>query len=283
MSNSVKTMLLMTLLMGLLLFIGNLLGGRNGLVIAFIFSLIMNFVAYWFSSKIVLLSYGAQEVTENEAPVLFRILRRLTAQAQLPMPRVYIIPSESPNAFATGRNPSNSAVAVTRGILRILSEDELEGVLAHELAHIRNRDILIATVVATIAGAITFLANMARFAYFFGGGRDREDSNPLVDILLIILAPIAALLIQLAISRSQEFRADEIGAHISQKPLGLANALRKLEKGTERIPMQNAGTATAHLFIVNPLSAEGIAKLFQTHPPIEDRVARLERMAMGGI
>lgn len=228
--------------------------------------------------------YGAREVTEAEAPRLFGIVRRLTTQAQLPMPKVYIIPGDTPNAFATGRNPENAAVAATEGILQILSDDELEGVIAHELAHVKHRDILIATLVATMAGTITFVARMAMYASMFGGGsRDRENSNPLGEFLFIIVAPIAAMMIQFAISRSREFAADEGGALISQRPLSLANALRKLERGVERIPMENAGTATAHLFIVNPLSGGGIIKLFSTHPPIEERIARLEQLAMRGI
>lgn len=251
---------------------------------AFVFSLLMNFGMYWFSSKIVLMTYGAKEVTEAEEPRLVRIVRNLATQAQLPAPKVYIIPSDTPNAFATGRNPEHAAVAATSGILHALSDDELEGVISHELAHVKHRDILIATLVATLAGTITFIAHMARFAMIFGGGgRDRDDSSPLVDILLIILAPIAALLIQLAISRSREYAADEGGAHISQRPISLANALRKLEKGVEQIPMENARTTTAHMFIVNPLTGGGITKLFSTHPPTEERIARLEKIAMGGI
>lgn len=274
----------MALMMGLLLLLGDFMGGQQGLIMAFMFSLLMNFGMYWFSSKIVLMSYHAKEVTEAEAPKLFNIVRRLATQAQLPMPKVYIIPDNTPNAFATGRNPQNAAVAATEGILKMLSEDELEGVIAHELAHVKHRDILIATLVATMAGTITFVARMAMYASMFGGGnRDREDSNPLGQLLLVILAPIAAMLIQFAVSRSREYSADEGGAQISQRPLSLANALRKLEKGVEQIPMTNAGTATAHMFIVNPLFGGGMTKLFSTHPPTEERIARLEQMAMGGI
>lgn len=283
-SNSLKTVMLMALMMGLLLLLGDFMGGQQGLIMAFMFSLLMNFGMYWFSSKIVLMSYHAKEVTEAEAPKLFNIVRRLATQAQLPMPKVYIIPDNTPNAFATGRNPQNAAVAATEGILKMLSEDELEGVIAHELAHVKHRDILIATLVATMAGTITFVARMAMYASMFGGGnRDREDSNPLGQLLLVILAPIAAMLIQFAVSRSREYSADEGGAQISQRPLSLANALRKLEKGVEQIPMTNAGTATAHMFIVNPLFGGGMTKLFSTHPPTEERIARLEQMAMGGI
>ena len=284
MTNSLKTILLMALMMGILLFLGDWMGGEQGLWMAFIFSLLMNFGMYWFSSKIVLMTYRAKEATEADAPKLFSIVRRLAAQAQLPMPKVYIIPGDSPNAFATGRNPEHAVVAATEGILHLLSDDELEGVIAHELAHVKHRDILIATLVASMAGTITFVARMAMYASIFGGGsRNRENSNPFGQILLIILAPIAAMLIQFAVSRSREFAADEGGAQISQRPLSLANALRKLERGVEQIPMTNAGTATAHMFIVNPLVGGGITKLFSTHPPTEERIARLEQIAMGGI
>ncbi|MCX7983546.1 MAG: zinc metalloprotease HtpX [Bacteroidetes bacterium] len=282
MSNTIKTILLMSLLTGLLLYIGDLLAGESGIVLAFLFSLVMNIGAYWFSDKIVLFSYGARQVTEQEAPRLVGIVRKLATQAQLPMPRVYIIPSDTPNAFATGRNPQHAAVAATEGILRLLNDDELEGVMAHELAHVKNRDILISTIVATLAGTITMLARMFSYAALFGG-RDRENSNPLAELALIILAPIAAMLIQFAISRSREFAADEGGAFISQKPLSLANALRKLVKGVEYNPMEDASPSTAHLFIVNPLSGGGIIKLFSTHPPVEERIQRLERLAMGGL
>jgi len=280
MSNTLKTVFLMTLMMVLLLAVGSAIGGRSGLVIAFVFSLLMNFFAYWFSDKIVLAMYGAKEVTEAEAPELHSIVRRLATRAGLPMPKVYIIPSLTPNAFATGRNPQNSAVAVTEGILRILDRDELEGVLGHELAHVRNRDILTGTIVATMVGAITFLARMAQWSlFFFGGGRDRENNtNWIAELVLIIVAPIAAVLIQLAISRAREFAADEDGAKISGKPLALANALRKLERGVEAIPME-ARPETAHMFIVNPLRGEGILKLFSTHPPISERIKRLEKIA----
>jgi heat shock protein HtpX len=284
MTNSLKTILLMALMMGVLLFLGDWMGGEQGLWMAFMFSLLMNFGMYWFSSKIVLMTYRAKEATEADAPKLFSIVRRLSAQAQLPMPKVYIIPGDTPNAFATGRNPEHAVVAATEGILHLLSDDELEGVIAHELAHIKHRDILIATLVASMAGTITFVARMAMYASMFGGGsRDRENSNPFGQILLIILAPIAAMLIQFAVSRSREFAADEGGAQISQRPMSLANALRKLERGVEKIPMTNAGTATAHMFIVNPLFGGGMTKLFSTHPPTEERIARLEQIAMGGI
>jgi len=224
--------------------------------------------------------YGAKQVTEAEAPKLYSIVRRLVTRSGLPMPKVYIIPSLTPNAFATGRNPQNAAVAVTEGILKLLDEDELEGVLGHELAHIKNRDILTATIVTTMVGAITFLARMAQWSlFFFGGNRDREgNTNWIAELVLIIVAPIAAVLIQLAISRAREFAADEAGARISGKPLALASALKKLARGVESIPME-AKPETAHMFIVNPLRGEGILKLFSTHPPISERIKRLEKIA----
>jgi len=280
----VKTVGLMVLLMALMMLVGQWFGQEQGLILAFGFSLLMNLGMYWFSDKIVLMSYGAREVSEQDAPRLYGLVRKLSTQAQLPMPRIYIIPGETPNAFATGRNPEHAALAATEGILNMLRDDELEGVLSHELAHVKHCDILTGTIVAAMAGAIIFLTRMAMFASIFGGGsRERENSNPLGEILLLILAPIAAMLIQFAISRSREFAADEGGAKISGRPLSLANALRKLEIGVERFPMENAGTATAHMFIVNPLRGGGIAKLFSTHPPTEERIARLEEMAMGGI
>ncbi len=280
MSNTLKTVFLMTLMMVLLLAVGSAIGGRSGLVIAFVFSLLMNFFAYWFSDKIVLAMYGARQVTEAEAPKLHAMVRRLATRAGIPMPKIYIIPSLTPNAFATGRNPQNAAVAVTEGILRLLDEDELEGVLGHELAHVKHRDILTATIVATMVGAITFLARMAQWSlFFFGGSRDRENNTSwIAELVLIIVAPIAAVLIQLAISRAREFAADEGGAKISGKPLALANALRKLERGVEAIPME-ARPETAHMFIVNPLRGDGIMKLFSTHPPIKERIKRLEMLA----
>jgi heat shock protein HtpX len=271
-------------MMALLMLVGQWLGQEQGLILAFVLSLAMNFGMYWFSDKIVLMSYRAREVREGEAPRLYATVQKLAIQAELPMPKVYIIPGDTPNAFATGRNPQHAAVAATEGILKILSEDELEGVIAHELAHVKHRDILTGTIVAAMAGAITFLTRMAMYASMFGGGsRDRENSNPIGEILLLILAPIAAMLIQFAVSRSREFAADEGGAKICGRPLSLANALKKLERGAELIPMQNAGTATAHMFIVNPLRGGGVMKLFSTHPPTAERVARLEALAMGGI
>jgi heat shock protein HtpX len=273
--NWMKTFLLMGALTALVVLIGDLLGGRQGMVMAFALAIIMNFGAYWFSDKIVLSMYGAQQVDESQAPRLFSIVRSLAAGAGLPMPKVYIIPADQPNAFATGRDPNHAAVAVTEGIMRILNEDELEGVLAHELAHVKNRDILIGTIAATIAGAVMMIS---RFALFFGGSRDDDrEGNPLVMLVAMIVAPIAALLIQMAISRQREYGADEDGARISGKPYALASALAKLERGKEVVPM-DANPATAHMFIVNPFSAQGIANLFSTHPPIPERIARLERM-----
>lgn len=280
--NTFKTVLLMAAMVGLLLFIGQMVGGQSGLVVAFALSILMNLGMYWFSDKLVLMSYGAKEVSEVEAPRLHSIVRRLAQQANLPMPRVYVLPEDSLNAFATGRNPRHSAVAATEGILRALSDDELEGVMAHELAHIKHRDILIGTIVATMASAITFVARMAAFAGMFGGGRDRENANPIAELALILLAPIAAMLIQFAVSRSREFAADAGAAAICKKPMSLANALRKLETAAARLPMVTAGQATAHLFIVNPLRGGGVLKLFSTHPPTEERIARLQELAMSG-
>lgn len=283
--NTIKTVFFMTLMMMLFLLVGGLLGGRDGLVIAFILSLVMNFFSYWFSDKIVLAMYGARQVTEREAPQLFQLVRKLAQKAGLPMPKVYVIDNPNPNAFATGRNPQNAAVAVTTGILRILNDDELEGVLAHELAHIKHRDILLATIVATFVGTITFIARMAGWTMMFAGGsRDRENSGNIVaSLVLMIVAPIAAVLLQLAISRAREFMADEGGARISDKPLSLASALRKLEQAAQMVPMQNANPSTAHLFIVNPLRGGGITKLFSTHPPIEERIKKLQLIAQGRI
>lgn len=276
--NWVKTFLLMTVLMGIALFVGNLLGGQQGMIIAFGFAIVMNFGSYWFSDKIVLKMYGAKEINEAQAPQLFGIVHKLAQRAQMPMPKVYIIPAEQPNAFATGRDPNHAAVAVTEGIMRILNEDELEGVLAHELAHVKNRDVLIGTIAATMAGAVMMLASMARFALIFGGGRDSEEGgSPIVAIVMMIVAPIAAMLVQMAVSRSREYIADESGAEICGKPWALANALRKLERGSQAVPM-DANPATAHMFIVKPLSGEGFMGLFSTHPPTKERVARLERM-----
>ena len=281
MSNTFKTALLLGLLTGLFVLLGNYLGGRQGLMVALIFAGVMNFGSYWFSDRIVLALYRAREVQEADAPELFRVVRGLAQRAGIPMPKVYIVPNETPNAFATGRSPQHAAVAVTEGILRILSSAELEGVLAHELSHIKHRDTLIATIAATMAGVIVMLANMAKWTAIFGGfgGRDEEDrgGGALGFIFMAILAPVAATLIQLAISRSREYLADEGSARITKSPGRLADALQKLELGAERIPMA-ANPATSHLFIVNPLRGGSFLSLFSTHPPIEERVARLRAM-----
>lgn len=278
--NLLKTTFLMTALTLLLLFVGKAIGGNGGMMMALIMAGVMNLVSYWFSDKIVLKMYGAREVTEAEAPRLYRITNQLAMKAMLPMPKVYIIPGMSPNAFATGRNPQHAAVAATEGILSMLNDEELEGVMAHELAHVGNRDILISSVVATIAGAISYLAHMAQWAAMFGGGRDRDEEggSPFVMIAMAIIAPIAAMLIQMAISRSREYSADAYGARICRKPLALASALKKLHMGVAAIPM-HANSATAHMFIVSPLTGGGLMSLFSTHPPMEERVARLEELS----
>jgi heat shock protein HtpX len=279
--NTLKTVVLLTFMTVLLVFVGAAIGGRNGMIIAFMMALVMNFVSYWFSDKIVLKMFNAQPVTEAQAPDLHAMIRRLSQKAGLPMPKVYIIPEESMNAFATGRNPEHGVVAVTEGIMRALEREELEGVIAHELAHIKHRDILTGTIVATIAGAISMLAQMAHWALIFGGGR-RDDSDeggsPIVALVMMIVAPIAAMLVQMAISRTREYEADKGGAAIAGNPYGLANALLKLERGTQVVPMHDAKPATAHMFIVNPLTGGGLMKLFSTHPPIEDRVKRLKEL-----
>jgi heat shock protein HtpX len=280
--NGVKTAFLMTLIMVLFLFVGGALGGEQGLILAFMISLGMNFIAYWFSDKIILRVYRAKEVTKQQAPKLYGIVENLVAKSGLPMPKVYIIPSNTPNAFATGRNPHNAAVAVTDGIVRLLNDEELEGVLAHELAHIRNRDILLSTIVATMVGTITFVARMAGWSMLFlGRGQDRDAGAAVSQLALIILAPIAALVIQLAISRAREYMADRGGAEICGKPIALANALRKLETGVARNPMQEANPSTSHMFIVHPFKGGGMMKMFATHPPIPERIKRLEVLARG--
>ncbi|MGH7774766.1 MAG: zinc metalloprotease HtpX [Candidatus Binatia bacterium] len=277
--NTLKTTFLMALLTVLLVTAGGALGGEGGMVMAFIFALVMNGVSYWFSDKIVLRMYGAKEIGAEEDPRLHRIVQELILRAQMPMPKLYLIPQETPNAFATGRDEKHAAVAVTEGILRILDEAELRGVLAHELSHIKNRDILVGTIAAAMAGAISMLANMAHWGMIFGGrgGDQREGGHPVVALVMIIVAPLAALLVQMAISRSREYGADDSGATIAGDPLSLANALRKLERGVEQIPME-ANPATAHMFIVNPLTGGGLMTLFSTHPPMEERIRRLEEM-----
>ena len=262
------------------------MGGRGGLEIAFVFAIGMNFFSYWFSDKMVLRAYGAQPLDATSAPDLYAIVNELANAANIPMPRLYLIDSDTPNAFATGRNPKHAAVAVTRGIMRICTREELKGVIGHELSHVLNRDILISSMAATLAGVIMMVASMARWGAMFGGfgGRHENDRGGGIITLLAtaILAPIAATMIQLAISRTREYQADASGAHLTHNPLLLANALRKLEAANERMPMQDATPATAHMFIVNPLSAEGMSRLFSTHPPIEERIRRLEQMAQSG-
>jgi heat shock protein HtpX len=272
--NGMKTALLLGLMSGLLLVIGDTLGGSGGLVMAFGLAVVMNFVSYWFSDKIVLRMYRAQPVGPEHP--LYRITERLAQRAGLPMPKVYVIPDPSPNAFATGRNPSHAAVAATEGILRVLSESQLEGVIAHELSHVKNRDILISSVAATMGAAIMMLARMAQFAAFFGGGRrdDDEGSNPIALLATIILAPLAAMLIQAAISRSREFAADAAAATLVGSPYGLVDALKKIEATAQRVPL-DANPATAHMFIVKPFTVSGLLSLFSTHPPTEQRIKAL--------
>jgi heat shock protein HtpX len=278
MENRIKTVLLLAGMTAVLIVIGRILGGQNGMIIAFVLAVAMNFFSYWYSDKIVLKMYGAQEVSPMDSPQLHQIVEELAHEAGIPKPRVYIIPNDSPNAFATGRNPDHAAVAATEGILRLLTPAELKGVLAHEIGHVRNRDILISTIAATMAGAIMILANIARFGAIFGLARDDDEGGGILGILVMsIIAPLAAMLIQLAISRSREYLADETGAHLAHNPESLARALEKLSRGAERAPM-DANPSTAHMFIVNPLTGSGLMNLFSTHPPIEERVARLRSM-----
>ncbi len=284
--NLIKTTFLLSLLTVLMVFMGSAIGGQGGMLIAFLMALAMNCFSYWFSDKIVLKMYGAREIGENDHPAFYGLVRQLALQAGLPMPKVYIIPSESPNAFATGRSPGHAAVAATEGILRILSTEELEGVMAHELAHVRNRDILISTIAATFAGAISMLGSMLQWGALLGAGRSDDDEGGgigglLGSLAMAIIAPIAAMLIQMAVSRSREYLADESGAGICGNPLALAGALRKLHNASQLIPMPEARPATAHMFIVNPLTGGGLMSLFSTHPPMEERIARLESMATG--
>jgi heat shock protein HtpX len=284
--NTFRTTILLAVLTVLLIWIGDMLGGRQGAIIALLLAGGMNFFSYWFSDKIVLKMYGGQEVSAQDDPELYGLVQDLAQRAGLPMPKVYVLPQDTPNAFATGRNPEHAAVAVTDGIRRILTKRELAGVLGHELSHVKNRDILVSTIAATLAGAIGYLAQMAQFAMFFGGNRDRDDEggggNIIGLIVMMIVAPIAAMLIQMAVSRSREYGADEGGAKVTGDPLALASALRKLHMGVQNIPLEvnNAtANATAHMFIVNPLTGAGLASLFSTHPPMEERIARLEAMA----
>lgn len=272
--NNLKTVVLLGLLTGIILFVGSL-WGQQGLTIALVISVLMNFVSYFFSDKIALKMYGAKPATRADAPKLYSMLDYLCGRADLPLPKVYIIPSDSPNAFATGRNPQHASVAVTQGAMRLLDEDELQGVLAHELSHVKNRDILISSIAATIAGIIMYASYMARFAMIFGGSRDREEGGgALGGLFTIILAPIAATLIQLWIPRTREYEADHTGAEIVGNPQGLASALQKLDSYSKRLPLE-ASPSTAHMFIVHPFSGGGLMSLFSTHPPIQKRVARL--------
>ncbi|HEY7557346.1 MAG TPA: zinc metalloprotease HtpX [Candidatus Binatia bacterium] len=283
--NTFRTTILLAVLTALLVWIGDMLGGRQGAVIALVIAGGMNFFSYWFSDKIVLKMYRGQEVTANDEPELYGLVSDLATRAGLPMPKVYVIPEETPNAFATGRNPQHAAVAVTHGIRRILNKRELAGVLGHELSHVVNRDILVSTIAATLAGAISYMAQMAQWAMIFGGNRDRDQEgggNIVGLIVMMIVAPLAAMLIQMAVSRSREYGADVGGAKITGDPLALASALKKLHMGAQHIPLQASpatANATAHMFIVNPLSAGGMAALFSTHPPMEERIRRLEEMA----
>jgi len=277
MGNTIKTALLLGALTALIMVIGRYLGGQQGMVIAFFFAVAMNFGSYWFSDKIVLKMYRARPVSEAEAPDLHRMVRQLAQQAGLPVPKICVMPSEAPNAFATGRNPEHAVVAVTQGILRLLDENELKGVLAHELAHVKHRDILIGSIAATLAGAIMMVASMARWAALFGGfgSRDDDDGGGVIGLIAMsILAPMAAMLIQMAISRSREYAADAAGASFTGSPRGLASALKKIASSSRRVPMQ-AEPATAHMFIMNPLSGKSLMNLFSTHPPVEKRIQRL--------
>jgi heat shock protein HtpX len=285
--NTLKSLILLAALSAILMWIGGALGGKQGLIIAFGFAMVMNFASYWWSDKIVLSLYGAKEVKYEDAPELYGDIQDLSQRAGLPMPRVYITPQEQPNAFATGRSPEHAAVAVTQGILKLLSREELKGVLAHELAHVKHRDILIGSIAATIATAITYLAYMAQFAAIFGGGGggDRgRGGNPLGLLVMAIVAPLAATVIRLAISRTREYGADQGGAEICGNPIGLANALRKLEAASGRIPLrvsEQVADSTSHMLIASPLSGGGLSSLFSTHPPMEERIRRLEAMAAG--
>ncbi len=280
MNNMLRTTVLLAALTGLIVWVGQMLGGTQGAIIAFVFAAMMNVGSYWFSDRIVIAMYRGQPLQREDDPELFQIVHELAIQNHIPMPRLYLVPSESPNAFATGRNPDHAAVAVTAGIRRLLDRRELKGVLAHELAHVTNRDILISSIAATLAGAIMMLANMARWSLIFGGGQrdERGNGGGLGLLVSIIVAPIAAMLIQMAISRGREYQADETGARVSHDPDALASALRKISAYAERVPL-DASPQTAHLFIINPLRGMALQNLFSTHPPLEQRVARLQQLA----
>ncbi len=276
MTNQLKTGLLLGLLTAIILLFGRMLGGQTGLVLAFILAIAMNVGSYWFSDRIVLSMYKARELGPDDAPALHRMVEELATRGGMPKPRIFLIPQEAPNAFATGRSPNNSVVAVTEGIMHLLSLEELKGVLAHEIGHIKNRDILIQSVAATLAGVIMFVSSMVKWAAIFGmGGSDDEGGNPFLAIVLAIVAPIAAMLIQMAISRSREYLADRTGAQLSGNPRHLAGALEKLDAYSRRVPMKQGNQATAHLFIVNPFSGQSLANLFSTHPPVQERIQRL--------
>jgi heat shock protein HtpX len=277
--NVLKTGLLLTALTLLLIWLGNLIGGQVGLIVALVFAALMNLGSYWYSDRLVIAMSGARPLSESEAPELYAMVRRLAQRAGLPMPRLYLVPEMQPNAFATGRDPQHGVVAVTQGLLQMMERSEVEGVIAHELAHIRNRDTLIMAVAATIAGAISALAHMFYYATLFFGHRDERSGNPLAALVLVIVAPLAAMIIQLAISRAREYEADRVGAMIAGTPMGLVNALRKLELAAERIPATHAQPATAHLYIVNPLRGGGLMAMFSTHPPVQERIRRLMAMS----
>ena len=284
--NVLKTGLLLSLLTVLLVAVGHLLGGQQGAMTAFVFALGINLFSYWFSDKMVLAMYRAKPLQEAEAPQVYRAVREIASREHIPMPKLYWLPTRTPNAFATGRSPKHAAVAVTSGLLELVNEEELKGVLAHELSHVKNRDTLVMSIAAAVAGAIAMLANWARWSLMWGRSRDDENRNSnaalqaIAVVLIAILAPLAAMLIQLAISRTREFGADEAGARLTGNPHGLASALQKLEAAQRAYPLPNANPATAHLFIVNPLTSGGIAKLFSTHPPIEERIKRLQSMRL---
>ncbi|MFH1407288.1 MAG: zinc metalloprotease HtpX [Candidatus Omnitrophota bacterium] len=277
--NTFKIAVLLVALTVLFIWVGNLLGGRNGMIFAFSFALIMNFATYWFSDKLVLFMARAKPLAEKDAPEVYRIVRSLTQRSNMPMPKIYIMNTEVPNAFATGRSPAHAAVCVTKGIMQALSTEELEGVLSHELSHIKNRDTLVATIVASIAGAIFMLARIAQFTLIFGGRRrDKGVVGLVAMVVTIIVAPLAAILIQLAVSRAAEYRADKSGALMSHKPHALANALRRIHAAAQRTPL-NVNPTTAHMYIINPFSGKSLMNLFSTHPPMEERVKRLEALA----
>ncbi len=280
MNNQIRTTLLLAAMTVFLIFIGNILGGRQGMIFAFIMAIGMNFFSYWFSDKMVLRMYRAQEVSPDEASELYEIVQTIAQRANVPMPKIFIIPKEAPNAFATGRNPAHAVVAVSQGLLQIMNRDEVTGVLAHEMAHVKNRDILIGSIAATMAGAVMILANMARFSAMFRGGRNNGRGGGIGVLIMSILAPFGAMIIQMAVSRSREYLADATGAGFAGSPEGLASALEKLGAYSGRIPM-NASPATAHMFIVNPLSGRSMMRLFSTHPPLEERIARLRGMSGG--